>query len=391
MSKIVSILGSTGSVGGTCMRVLRFLKDEYRVYGLTCGENIGELERQIREFRPAAVAVGGASAAASGEYQTLKGKYPDTEFLEGDEGVAELAGRRVDVLVSAIVGAAGLRPTLAGLSSAGRIALANKETLVMAGDIVKKGLASYKAELVPVDSEHSAVFSLMRGIDPTDVQRIVLTASGGSLREVPEGELPSVTPEQALAHPTWDMGSKITIDSATLMNKGFEVIEAHFLFGMDYDRIDVLLHPESIVHSMVETVDGGLYAYLSVTDMALPVLAALTYPAKLSNPFGRLRLEEISRLTFSACDRRRYPALDLCYEAGRRGGTLPAVLNASNEVAVGAFLAGAVPFTDIVKVVERTMGRHRVKDDPGIGEIFEADSEAREISRGIIGKKSFCK
>jgi 1-deoxy-D-xylulose-5-phosphate reductoisomerase len=169
------------------------------------------------------------------------------------------------------------------------------------------------------------------------------------------------------------------------MNKGFEVIEAHFLFGVDYDRIDVLLHPESIVHSMVETVDGGLYAYLSVTDMALPVLAALSYPAKLKNPFGRLKLDEISALTFSSCDRLRYPALDLCYAAGRRGGTLPAVLNASNEVAVSAFLAGTVPFTDIVKVVEGTMERHRVKDDPGIEEIFEADREAREISRGLIG------
>ncbi|OHD69521.1 MAG: 1-deoxy-D-xylulose-5-phosphate reductoisomerase [Spirochaetes bacterium RBG_16_49_21] len=385
MSKTVSILGSTGSIGRTCLRVLRFLGDDFQVYGLACGGNIGLLERQIQEFKPAAAAVGAASAVTSEEYRTLKKKYPGTEFLDGEDGVTELAGRRVDVLVSAIVGAAGLKPTLAGLDAAGRIALANKETLVMAGDIVRKRLASNGAELVPVDSEHSALFSLIRTIEPSDVLRIILTASGGSLRGLPASDLSSVTPERALEHPTWEMGSKITIDSATLMNKGFEVIEAHFLFGVEYDRIDVLLHPESIVHSLVETVDGGLYAYLSVTDMALPVLAAFMHPRRLKNPFGRLRLEEVGRLTFASCDRSRYPALDLCYAAGRRGGTLPAVLNAANEVAVNAFLEGRIPFTDIVKVVETAMERHRVADDPGIEEIFEADREARELSRSLIG------
>lgn len=386
MSKTVSILGSTGSIGETTLRVLRFLKDEYRVYGLACGENIALLDRQIKEFRPVAVAVGTGAAATSEEYLSLKKKYPGTEFFDEEDGVVKLAGMNVDVLVSAIVGAAGLKPTLAGLAAAKRIALANKETLVMAGDIVKKLLGSNGAELIPVDSEHSAVFSLTGNMKQADILRIILTASGGSLRELSDSELETVTPERALAHPTWDMGNKITIDSATLMNKGFEVIEAHYLFDMNYDDIDVLLHPESIIHCMVETVDGVLYAHMSVTDMALPVLAAFTHPSKLSNPFGRLKLEEIKRLSFAACDRKRYPALDLCYAAGRRGGTMPAILNAANEIAVEAFLTGKIPFTDIVKVVEKTMARHRVTDDPGIQDIFDADREARDISTTFLGR-----
>jgi 1-deoxy-D-xylulose-5-phosphate reductoisomerase len=384
MSKTVTILGSTGSIGDTTLRVLRFLKDEYRVYGLSCGGNIGLLDRQIREFGPAAVAVGNGSAVVSEEYRSLKKKYPGMMFYDGEDGVTELAGRPVDVLVSAIVGAAGLRPTLAGLDAAKRIALANKETLVMAGDIVKKILCANGAELVPVDSEHSAIFSLLRHHERSDVRRIILTASGGSLRELSPEDLETVTPERALAHPTWDMGNKITIDSATLMNKGLEVIEAHYLFDIGYDDIDVLIHPESIIHSMVETVDGVLYAHMSVTDMALPVLAAFTHPLKVKNPFGRLHLDQIKSLSFSACDRRKFPSLDLCYAAGRAGGTMPAILNASNEVAVGAFLAGKIPFTAIVKMVEKTMDRCKVTNNPGIEEIFNADGEARDKAKSLI-------
>ena len=317
MSRTISILGSTGSIGETTLRVARFLKDEFRVYGLACGGNLRLLEEQVREFRPEVVAVASLEAAMTDEYRGLVKKFPGTVFLEGEEGVAEMAGRSVDVLVSAIVGAAGLRPTLASIGAARRLALANKETLVMAGDIVKRKVRESGTELVPVDSEHSAVFSLTRGLAPGEIERVILTASGGSLRDVAIGELHAVTPERALAHPTWDMGNKITIDSATLVNKGLEVIEAHHLFDIGYDRIDVLIHPESIVHSMVETVDGAVYAHMGVTDMVFPILNALAYPEKRRNPFGRLRLEEIGRLTFRACDRARYPALDLCY----RGGT----------------------------------------------------------------------
>jgi 1-deoxy-D-xylulose-5-phosphate reductoisomerase len=384
MSRTISILGSTGSIGETTLRVVRFLKDEFRVYGLACGGNIRILEEQIREFRPEVVAVASMEAAATDEYRELGKKFPGTVFLAGEDGVVEMAGRSVDVLVSAIVGAAGLRPTMASIGAARRLALANKETLVMAGDIVKRSVAAYGTELVPVDSEHSAVFSLTRGLAAGEIGRIILTASGGSLRDVALEELPAVTPERALAHPTWEMGSKITIDSATLMNKGLEVIEAHHLFDIGYDRIAVLIHPESIVHSMVETVDGAIYAHMGVTDMVFPVLNALTYPVKHENPFGRLRLEDVGRLSFRDCDRSRYPALDLCCAAGRRGGTQPAILNASNEAAVAAFLDGKIRFTDIVRVVEMTVEKQNVVDNPDLEDIFDADREAREIAGAII-------
>ncbi|MBN1497549.1 MAG: 1-deoxy-D-xylulose-5-phosphate reductoisomerase, partial [Spirochaetes bacterium] len=260
----------------------------------------------------------------------------------------------------------------------------NKETLVMAGEIVTRKVREAGTELIPVDSEHSAVFSLTRGLTSGEIGRIILTASGGSLRDMAIEDLASVTPERALAHPTWDMGNKITIDSATLMNKGLEVIEAHHLFDIGYDRIDVLIHPESIVHSMVETVDGSIYAHMGVTDMVFPILNAIAYPEKRENPFGKLRLEEIGRLTFRACDRRRYPALDLCVAAGRRGGTMPAILNAANEAAVAAFLDGRIPFTGIVRVVEKTVEQQVVADNPGLDEIFSADREARSRAESII-------
>jgi 1-deoxy-D-xylulose-5-phosphate reductoisomerase len=387
MSKTISILGSTGSIGESTLRVVRFLSKEFRVHGLACGRNLALIERQILEFRPSLVAVGLPDAAASAEYRALRKKFPDVEFLEGEDGIIEMAGRNVDVLVSAIVGAAGLKPTLASLGAAKRLALANKETLVMAGEIVKKGLAASGGEMIPVDSEHSAVFCLTRGLAASEIERIILTASGGSLRGTPAGELYRVTPEQALAHPTWSMGNKITIDSATLMNKGLEVIEAHHLFDIPYDRISVLIHPESVVHSLVETVDGAVYAHMGVTDMVFPVLNALTYPEKRRNPFGRLKLEEAGRLTFAAWDRERYPALELCYAAGRRGGTMPAVLNAANEVAVAAFLDGRIRFTDIVRIVGKTLEKQNVLDNPDLGQIVDADREARGTASGFINNQ----
>ncbi|HDP79645.1 MAG TPA: 1-deoxy-D-xylulose-5-phosphate reductoisomerase, partial [Spirochaetes bacterium] len=286
-------------------------------------------------------------------------------------------------VVSAIVGSAGLLPTLEAIPHTGRIALANKETLVMGGDLVKEKIREYGVDLVPVDSEHSAVFTLLERLDRRDVARIVLTASGGSLRDLPVGRLPEATPAEALAHPTWSMGKKITIDSATLMNKGLEVIEAHHLFDMDYSAIDVLVHPESLVHSMVETRDGGIHAYLGVADMALPVLYALLYPEKRENPFGRLDLAKAGKLTFRSVDPARYPSLRLCYEAGRRGGAMPAVLNGANETAVQAYLDGKIRFTDIVSTVEKTMGLYSPEAGTGLNEIMNADAWARETAYGI--------
>jgi 1-deoxy-D-xylulose-5-phosphate reductoisomerase len=384
MSKTATILGSTGSIGVSTLRVVKFLGDEYRVYGLTCQKNITLLEAQIREFHPEAVAVESPEIVTSDEYRKLKKRYTEVEFLEGEEGVLELAGRQVDILVSAIVGAAGLKPTLNAVNSSKRIALANKETLVMAGDIFTGKISSENNELIPVDSEHSAVFSLLNNITSSYVERIILTASGGSLRNLPIEKMDSVTPEMALEHPTWEMGNKITIDSATLMNKGLEVIEAHYLFGFEYDKIDVLIHPESIVHSMIELVDGALHAHMGVADMALPILNAMKYPEKVRNDFGRLKLEEIGSLHFAVHDRKRYPSLELCYNAGKEGGTMPAVLNAANEVAVDAFLSKKIKFTDIVRVVGRTMKKLSNIKDPDIDDIIASDSESREISKSII-------
>jgi 1-deoxy-D-xylulose-5-phosphate reductoisomerase len=378
------ILGSTGSIGLSALRVVRFLKNEFSVYGLACRDDLDGLEKQIAEFSPSAAAVASPEAVVSDRYKSLKKRFPSVEFLEGEDGVAELASRKSAITLLAIVGAAGLMPGLAAIGRAERIALANKETLVMAGGIFMNRAREAGTEILPVDSEHSAVFSLLQGIPPEHIERIILTASGGGLRKREIYELAGVTPDEALAHPTWNMGRKITIDSATLVNKGLEVIEAHHLFNLDYDKIDVLIHPESVVHSMVETIDGALYAHMGEADMALPILNALKYPSKTVNPFGRLRLEEAGTLTFAECDHTRYPALSVCYEAGRCGGTAPSILNAANEVAVDAFLNRKILFTDIVKIITMALERVKVSSEPSLEDIVEADREARAVSRKII-------
>lgn len=384
MAKSITILGSTGSIGVSSLRVAEFLKKDYYVYGLACQSNIELLEKQIIDFQPRVAAVKCDETIESKQYKELKSRFNNVEFLEGDEGVIELARRSVDILVSAIVGAAGLKPTLEAIKSVKRIALANKETLVMAGDHVMSEISKNDVELVPVDSEHSAIYSLLNGHSIDDIERIILTASGGSLREIPVEQFDSVTPEIALNHPTWDMGNKITIDSATLMNKGFEVIEAKHLFNIGYDKIDIIIHPESIIHSMIESVDGSIYAHMGVADMALPILNAFKHPVKMKNNFGRLKLEELGSLNFSAFDSKKYPALELCYYAGKCSGTMPAVLNASNEVAVNAFLNKKILFTDIVKIVEKTMEQHNNIINPDIDCILDTDKNTREITNSFI-------
>ncbi len=380
----LTILGSTGSIGLSALRVVRSDPERFKVFGLACNRNLEILSKQINEFKPAVVAIGDESVRESEFVTLLREKFPEVEFLFGEEGIIDLASRKCDIVLSSIVGGAGLKPSLAALDGCKRLALANKETLVMAGDLFMKLAEEKGVELIPVDSEHSAIFMLMRNVKQQELERIILTASGGSLRDYPVDELKAVTPEIALKHPTWSMGSKITIDSATLMNKGLEVIEAHYLFNAGYDRIDVVIHPESIIHSMIETVDGAVYAHMGQADMALPIINAMTFPEKVRNSFGRLNFAEVAKLTFREYDSRRYPALELCYAAGRSGGNMPSILNAANEEAVYAFLDRRIAFTDIVKIVEKTISLGSFIKDPDINAIFESDAEARDIARTLI-------
>ncbi len=380
----LTILGSTGSIGRSALRVVKAMPERFKVYGLGCNKNIDILSSQIEEFNPQAVSVTDGAALESELYKSIKNRYAHVEFLEGEQGLVELARRKCGITVSAITGSAGLVPSIAALDGCRRLALANKETLVMAGDIFMNLADEKGVELIPVDSEHSAVFALLKGIDPADVMRIILTASGGSLRDYTGANLDNITPEIALNHPTWSMGSKITIDSATLMNKGLEVIEAHHLFKIDYDKISVIIHPESIIHSMVETADGSVYAHMGVADMALPILNAMTWPEKVENSFGRLNFSSIGSLTFREYDKERFPALDLCYKAGRTGGNRPAVLNAANEAAVYAFLDRKIRFTDIVPVVEESLSRIQLISKPSIEDIISIDMEARMTAESII-------
>ena len=352
--------------------------------GLACEQNLTLLAEQMRELNPAAVAVASKEARGTAAYAELKSRFPKIEFIEGESPVLALAGRESDITLSAIVGAAGLLPSLSALGAAKRLAIANKETLVMAGDLFMERAAASGAEIIPVDSEHSAVFSLLQGISKGDISRILLTASGGSLRNVPLSELAVATPAQVLAHPTWNMGSKITVDSATMMNKGFEIIEAHHLFDMPYDKIQAVLHPESRVHSMVETADGAVYAHMGVADMSLPILNAFTYPKRRENGFGKLDFTKGFSLNFEPWDAARYPALELCYKAGRAGGALPAIVNGANESAVKAFLDGKIAFTDIVLVVEYAMSSLAGGKASSIDDILEADRKARETSDKYI-------
>jgi len=387
MASTVTILGSTGSIGVSTLRVIEAFPDSFTVYGLSCNKRLDILKKQIALFKPAVVAVSDGETVLSSQYDQLVREYPEIRFLTGDEGIEELASQAVDILVSAIVGAAGLKPTMAAMDCVKRIAIANKETLVMAGTIVMDTARRRGVELLPIDSEHNAIFSLMQNRKPGDIKKIIITASGGSLRDFPLDKLDDVTPDEALQHPTWSMGDKITIDSATLMNKGLEVIEAHHLFDIPFDAIDVVIHPESVVHGMIELVDGSVMSHMSITDMALPIINALTYPNHLCHDFGSLDIEKLGSLTFKKYEPERYPALELCYRAGITGGTMPAVLNAANEEAVYAFLDGNTGFTDIVKIVATITENHQVVSDPDLEQIYAADWWARQqVKEYLRGK-----
>lgn len=380
--KNIVILGSTGSIGKSALDVIAKFPDKFQIAGLTAGRNSPLLIEQIKQFRPTVVAVSDEKI-----YKHLKSTVKGIEILYGPEGISSVAGiPEADTVISAIVGSAGLLPTLAAIRAGKNIALANKETLVIAGDIVMAEVRKYSATLLPVDSEHSAIFQCIRGHDKGSIKKIILTASGGPFVGKTKEELQDVSPEHALKHPNWSMGRKITIDSATLMNKGLEVIEAHYLFGLLPEKIDVLIHPQSIVHSIVEFIDGSYIAQMSMPDMKGPIAYALLYPERLNSVIAPIEWEKLSAITFHKPDNNTFPCLSLAYSALKAGGTMPAVLNASNEIAVAAFLNGIVSFNSIPVIIKNIMDIHRLQPAKDIEAVLEADRWAREETLKEIEK-----
>ena len=377
----VAILGSTGSIGVQALDVLGRFPERFEVVTLAAGRNVERLAAQVRQFRPRLAAVADRAAAAA-----LRPLVPaGTEVLEGDDGVVAAAVHPdVDFVLAAISGGAGLRSTAAAVEAGKAIGLANKESLVLAGELMVRLAAERGATILPVDSEHSAIHQSLVGHNRSEVRRLLLTASGGPLRGVPASELPHVTPARALKHPNWSMGDKITIDSATLMNKGLEVIEAHWLFGVEPRRIDIVVHPESIIHSMVEYIDGSMVAQLGVSDMRGPISYALGHPERLPLDLPPLDLARLGRLTFEAPDPARFPAYTLAYRALELGGTAPAVLSGADEAAVEAFLQGRCRFTDIAELCGEALERHPVEPLRSVEQALAAsDWGKREAARRV--------
>jgi 1-deoxy-D-xylulose-5-phosphate reductoisomerase len=376
--KRVAILGSTGSIGQQTLEVIGAFPERFCVVGLAAGKNTSLLAEQIRQFRPRFVFCRSEGALAS-----LIGG--DCQRLE----LAEIAGHPdVDIVVIATSGRVGLGPTLAAVKAGKDIALANKESLVMAGEIITGEARLHGARIRPVDSEHSAIWQCLEGETPS-VSRLVLTASGGPFRHYTPAQLEKVTAEQALGHPTWRMGKKVTVDSATLMNKGLEVIEAHWLFNVPFENIEVVIHPQSIVHSMVEFIDGSIKAQLGCPDMRLPIQYALSYPGRLANPeLPRLEWSRLSQLTFEQPDLDTFPCLRLAIEAGKRGGTWPAVVCAADEVAVELLLSRRIKFTDVARLVEQALEKHRAVAHPALDDIMAADAwaraQVRQLAKGVV-------
>ncbi|MGB7565932.1 MAG: 1-deoxy-D-xylulose-5-phosphate reductoisomerase [Prochlorococcaceae cyanobacterium] len=395
--KAISVLGSTGSIGTQTLQLASEFPERFKVVALTAGRNLDLLIEQILSHSPEVVALADSElvAALRQRLQDLEpGQRPEPlpELLGGSEGLcAAAAWPSADLVVTGIVGCAGLLPTLAAIRAGKDLALANKETLIAAGPVVLPELKKSGSRLLPADSEHSAIFQCLQGTPWADsarlstgvptpgLRRIQLTASGGAFRDWPAADLAKATVADATSHPNWSMGRKITVDSATLMNKGLEVIEAHYLFGLGYDQIEIVVHPQSIIHSMVELSDSSVLAQLGWPDMKLPILYCLSWPERLETPWRRLDLTEVGTLSFRAPDRAKYPCMQLAYAAGRAGGTMPAVLNAANEQAVALFLDGRIHFLDIPRLIERTCERHGsdLRADPSLEEVLAVDGWAR--------------
>ncbi len=383
--KKISLLGATGSIGLNALDIVRRFPDQYSVVGLAAARNIDLLKTLILEFQPSLVSVLDADHA-NRLCATLPSEWREKVVwgTKGNEQVATLA--EADFVLSAIVGAAGLTPTLAAIRAGKDIGLANKETLVMAGRLIMDTVKEKGVQLLPVDSEHSAIFQVLEGGRKEDLEKIILTASGGPFREKSLLELDTVTPEQALAHPNWSMGKKISIDSATLMNKGLEVIEAKWLFDVSIEMIEVVVHPQSIIHSLVEFQDGSVLAQLGLPDMRIPISYALSYPTRSPLKLERLKLSQCGNLQFHEPDYERFPALRLAFDALRQGGLMPAVLNGANEVAVDAFLQKKICFPDITRVAALTMEKVNYGRDDSLDDILSADISARKLATGIIDR-----
>jgi len=381
----IALLGSTGSIGTQALDVVRDNTDRFEIYALVARQNVDLLAQQAREFRPEVVVI-----ADEQYYAPLKEALADLpmKVWAGADAIADVAQMApVDVVLTAMVGYAGLRPTLAALEAGKAVALANKETLVVAGELVTATARRPGAPILPVDSEHSAIFQCLVGQDASAVEKVILTASGGPFRTTPREALADVTPAEALRHPNWSMGAKVTIDSASMMNKGFEMIEARWLFGLPPEQIEVVVHPQSIVHSMVQFADGAVMAQLGTPDMHLPIAYALAYPHRLRSAAPRLDFAQLSTLTFEAPDRERFRNLDYAYEAARRGGNMPCILNAADEVAVAAFLSGKIGFLAMSDLIAETMARTTFIATPTYDDYVQTDAEARRIATEITGSQ----
>jgi len=374
--KNISVLGSTGSIGLQTLEVISSFPNKFSIIGLAARDNLGLLAEQIKRFSPKIVSVDTEASA-----ETLQKKLGKTQTVIyfGSEGLVKVSTHKdADTVVVAVPGSAGIVPTFEAIKLRKNIALASKEVLVAAGDIIMKEAARKKISLVPIDSEHSGIAQCLKGEDPLKIKRVILPASGGPFLELPKEKLSKVTVSEALAHPNWRMGEKISVDSATLMNKGFEVIEAHHLFGLDYSKIDVIMHPQSIVHAFIEFVDGSFLAQLSAPDMRIPIQYALLDKERSQNKFELMNLAKVGTLSFAAWDKERFPCLEYAYMAGKRGGTLPAVLNAANNEAVRLFLEGRIKFTDIAVLVKQAMDKHFNTSEPTLEDILAADQWAKK-------------
>ena len=378
----IALLGSTGSIGTQALDVVRDNPDRFEVYALVARHNVDLLARQAREFRPEVVVI-----ADEQQYAPLKEVLADLpmKVWAGADAIADVVCMEpVDMVLTAVVGYAGLRPTLAALEAGKAVALANKETLVVAGELVTATARRAGAPILPVDSEHSAIFQCLSGQDAQAVEKVILTASGGPFRTTPREELATVTPTEALRHPNWSMGAKVTIDSASMMNKGFEMIEARWLFGLPPERIEVVVHPQSVIHSMVQFADGAVMAQLGMPDMHLPIAYALAYPHRLRSDAPRLNFARLSTLTFEAPDKERFPNLTYAFDAIRRGGNMPCILNAADEVAVDAFLNGRIGFLAMSDLIAETMARTAFIATPTYDDYVQTDAEARRIATEMI-------